>query len=50
MEEGYYNDLAEGVHQVADNIHDFKQFPTRGHIADRLRELAGIDTRDGSDG
>lgn len=47
MEEGHYNDLAEGVHQVADDIH---QFPTRDHIATRLRELAGIDTRDGSDG
>ena len=43
MEESYHDDLCEALHDLADEIYEF---PTRGHIAIRLRELAGIDTRE----
>lgn len=43
MEEGIHVDLCEALWDLADEIHEY---PSRDHIALKLQELAGADTRD----
>jgi hypothetical protein len=54
MEEGYYDDLCEALHNLADELDNARipQQPTHTEVkrqvrtlAKQLRELAGIDTR-----
>ena len=45
MEDGYYTDLCEAIHNLADELDHLPCPLSPEEIASKLRELAGIDTR-----
>lgn len=48
MEEGYYVDLCESLHDLADDMENFMYWKhNRKQIIERVRKLAGWDTREG---